>query len=381
MNAEYLNEAADILDSKIESGEVSLESATAAYESILDTAVNEFVDEVLESVDEGALSSIEANLLFEMTGLLDEEDIAVVEASFDLSGLSADERKAVEDKLKKLSPAQRKAAEKALAQKFPNADAEKEAAEKKAKRNKILKAAGAIAGAAAVGTAATIAGKKIKEGKDEKATITPNNPAYSKIFAARDEAIKKLNNSDKFKDYVNRNADGALGAGAKLRLSKMAPSEKAMLGDEYKAELKAIEDNFKSKLGNAIGKERQTEGYKARVKEQAKNIRNIDKAKKAQMKKNAKYAQMDAEWYASNNPFGLARKAKSAGASVLNAPTKAGNTVKNFFGKTDEVKDLKHKETGVTSKGVAKNAAASLAEMNKKTSDTYDKIEKKLNKK
>ena len=149
MIIEYFNESTDILASKVVNEEITLEEAMVAYNDLADKAINEYTNEVLDAVEEGVITPIEACFIFELCGI-DEPVMFYTEADYDLSGLSAAEKKQIQDKLDSMPAAQRKKAEKALVQKFPSAEYKA----KVEKRKKIAAGVGVAAGVGLAGAAA-----------------------------------------------------------------------------------------------------------------------------------------------------------------------------------------------------------------------------------
>ena len=370
MIIEYLNESTDILASKVYNEEITLEEAFDAYNDLADKALDEWTDELIEAVECGAITEAEADLILEMSGIF--ENDVVLEADYDLSKLSPQERATVQAKLKALPDNQRKKVEKELAKKFPS----QEYKDKVDRRKKVLAGVGA---AAAVGTAAALGARHAIDKDAENRSINEANPAYAKFFKQRDRELAKLNNDPKYKDIINANSnDKALAAGAQVRLGVTEPAKVGGIIDEYNDKLAAIDRRFNNNIGKTLNEERQKEGYKKQIRQQRKDLIKLDKSTKAQKERNKEYAGMNAEWRGKNNPFALLMKAKSAGASIGNAPTKIGNTINKFFGKTDKVKDLKYNETGATKRGIAKKAAQEEQEFNANTDKNAAKRKKDI---
>lgn len=207
MIIEYLNESADILGAKVSREELTLEEAQEAYNDIRNRALDEMNESIIESVNEGVISVNEAILIAEMCGVIDPGDIYIEEFLYDLSGLTSSQKKEITDKLNSMSPSQRKAAEKALAEKYPDKDAIEA---KKQKRKDMLKKA-AIAGGVAAGVGLTAYGAKkaVDNNRAKKEfnfrrevegrSISKANPDYEPILNKFDSDMANLNR-DKERD-------------------------------------------------------------------------------------------------------------------------------------------------------------------------------------
>jgi hypothetical protein len=314
MIIEYIEEATNILSDKVDSGEITLEAACDAYEDIMDKALDEMNESIIESVNEGIISVEEAIIIAEMCGVIDSGDVYIeAEALYDLSGLSKADRKAVEDKLNSYTPAQRKKAEKALAEKYPN----KEAIEaKKAKKKDFMKKAGIAAGVAAGIGLSAYGGKKLIDKNNakkeynfkrevEKRSISKSNPAYEAILNKFDSDLINLQR-DKERDL--KGIEELLPAEQREKKAKWDQKEKE-LRDKRDADIA----KKRAELINAAGSE---DAYYNKLKGRDAEIAKV-RMLNASDKEDVKNAEQE------NIDYSKAHRARSLFNSLRNA---AGNT-------------------------------------------------------
>lgn len=330
MIIEYFNESADIILSKVDNNEITLEQAEKAYDDIANKAYNEYAVEVLNAVEEGVLSPIEANIIFEMCDLMDDAEYAY-EADYDLSDLSPEQRKQIEDKLNSLNDKQRKIAERELTKKYPT----KAYTDKVEKRKKILKGAAVAAG---IGAGAAIAGTHLYNKKAEASDIK-NNTVYADSRAQHEANVKDIEgSSDAIKLYTTMLKGGKEGEKAKKQWMNLLPSVRATAKNEYENKMDAEKNRFGADIAkirqgriDAEGKREYNRKNRAAFRQQ----RKIDKGTKKLMKTNASLARADAEF---NKQHRLRSLFSGNGFTDKGIEKK---TKKNLKNANDEAKNLR----------------------------------------
>lgn len=349
MIIEYLNESTDILASKVENEEITMEAAIEAYNDIADKAINEYVSEILDAVDEDIITATEASLILEMAGIT-QADI-YTEADYDLSGLSKKDRKAVEDKLASMAPDARKKAEKALAKQYPS----EEYKAKVAKRKKILAGVGT---AAAVGTAAGLAYGAHKFKQAENIALNTDK-AYDKTKADYAKKIEDLDNSTLVGAARKLGKEGDK---AREKLDAMRPSDRKNLEADYAKKAAEAGADYAKGVAEikAKKKERQgTLGYIKNTLKQAREVKKIDKDLAKRLAANKADENEEREW-------AKARKKKTLGIKF-----------KNLFRKDED----KLYDPGLTDKGIEKKLSDNYAPGNETEVNNAEKAKKDVYKK
>lgn len=307
MIIEYLNETEEILASKIVNDEITLEAASSAYNEIADNAITEYAEEVLTAVEEGVISVEEACLIFEMCGMYDDE--CIVEADYDLSGLSASERKQVEDKLNSMSASSRKKAEAALAKQYPS----DEYKAKMEKRKKILKGVGIAAGVGAAAGAAALGARAYTDKKAEEMDLA-HSKAYKGIKDAHAAALKKID-EDPDNHLINlAKKGGEEGAKAQKALKEIKPSKREEMYAKYAKANAEADAEFSKAMSDKLSERASKEGYKEALRKKYKEAKKAAKEQKAAEKENARKEGNDKAWALSRgiknlgNGFGITKK-------------------------------------------------------------------------
>lgn len=350
MIIEYLNESTDILASKVESDEITIEAAIEAYNDITDKAINEYVSEILDAVDEDIITATEASLILEMAGI-SEADI-YTEADYDLSSLSKKDRKAVEDKLASMAPDARKKAEKALAKQYPS----EEYKAKVERRKKILAGAGAAAGAAA-GIGLAYGAHKFKQAEN---IALATDRAYDK---SKKEYAKKMEDLDNSTLIGAARKLGKEGDKAREKLDAMRPKDKRDLEADYAKKAAEHGADYAKDIAEIKAKKKERQGSLGYIKntlKQAREVKKIDKDLAKRLAANKVDENEEREW-------AKARKKKTLGIKV-----------KNLFRKDGD----KLYDPGLTDKGIEKKlndnyAPGNEADVNKAEKDKKDVYKKK----
>lgn len=285
MIIEYLNESADILDEKVSREELTLEQAQEAYDDIAEKAISEYTSEVLDAVEEGVLSPIEACFIFELCGI-DEPVMLYTEADYDLSSLSAAQKREIQTKLASLSDAQRKKVEKELTKKFPSAEYKA----KIEKRKKIAAGVGAAAGLSLAAGGAYL-GHRLKKAEEFDKKY---NDEYKGVKDAHKQTLKEL--GDSLVGRASRN--DAEGSKARKELNDLSTEDRENLIIDYNNKHAANEAKLKQGMKDIRDNQIKDEG---RIKRMGRLLRNYndarkeDKANAERKANNAYYAQQDLE--------------------------------------------------------------------------------------
>ena len=338
MIIEYLNETEEILASKIVNDEITLEAASSAYNEIADNAITEYAEEVLTAVEEGVISVEEACLIFEMCGMYDDE--CIVEADYDLSGLSASERKQVEDKLNSMSASSRKKAEAALAKQYPS----DEYKAKMEKRKKILKGVGIAAGVGAAAGAAALGARAYTDKKAQDMDIAKSKD-YQPIkdtHAADLKAIDEDRENPAFHLINLVKKGGKEGAKAQKELEKIPQSQREEIYAKYAKRNAEADAKFSKAMSDKLSEKASKEGYKEALRKKYKDYKKATKELKDAEKENARKENMDKAWALSRgiknlgNGFGITKKSiEKRSAKRLNDANKLSKA--EYDAKVDEI--------------------------------------------
>ena len=339
MIIEYLNEASVILNDKIESGEITYENACDAYNNIMESAIDEIAESILEAVSDNVITEQEALVYAEMVGIISNEDLVEESPKFDLSGLTPEQKKQIQNKLNSMSPKARKKAEETLAQQYPNKAAEKAAAEKAEKKKKLIRNIGIGAGvaAAAIGTGAAVNHHLNK--KADQASINTNNSRYEGIIRSHESRLKQME-TDRERELAEAKNKGLLPAEIRQIAAKwdkkISDQKEAYNTDISNARQKAIEDAGSMREYNKRNR-RTAKAIKKINKEHGENVKQIE----SDLNENIEYAKQNRGRSFVNsirNAFGKSKLGQKLGASTdnWNYGVTNGQIEKNFINKAND---------------------------------------------